>query len=207
MGAMNLGKLKAPKIVLRAALLVASVGILIYLVSAGIAASRLPEEFVRARQSAALTSQDIVDLAKLTSERLAEVNLLELEGDTIRALTVVADARASNQAAYGKAFELTQHLQALARSLEDVSSVTKQREGSEAVAIELALVSEFIIYTQKVDTFLDALERAIRFNVESNRAAAAAALDEVNAKVISINALNNAFRNAIGVFDAEDGEK
>lgn len=206
MGSMNFAKLKTPKILMRAALLLVGVGLLAYLVGSSVAASRLPEEFVRARQNAALTSQDIVDLTKLTSERLAEVNLLELKGDIVRALTVVADARTSNQAAYSKAFELTQDLQELAKSLGGVPSIAKQREGSEAVAIELSLVSEFIIYTQKVDTFLDALERAIRFNVESNRAAAAAALDEVNAKVVSINALNNAFRRAIGTFDAPEGE-
>lgn len=197
-------RLKLPKTILRAALLLVGVGVLIYAIGAGVAASRLPEEFVRARQSAAITSQHIVDLATLTSKKLAEVNLLDLEGETGRALALINDARASNAAAYGKAFELTQHLQTLAESLQGISSATKQREGSEAVAIELSLVSEFIIYTQKVDAFLDALERAIRFNVEANRAAAAAALDEVNVKVASINALNRAFRDVIGVFDAAE---
>ncbi|MFH0806336.1 MAG: hypothetical protein V1885_01270 [Candidatus Brennerbacteria bacterium] len=174
------------------------------MIGAGMAATRLPQEFVRARQGAAAVSQHIVDLATLTSEKMTEVNLSDLGGDAPRALTLMSDARASNAAAYGKAFELTQHLQALAKSLPGISSVTKQREGSEAVAIELSLVSEFIVYTQKVDAFLDALERAIRFNIEANRAAAAAALDEVNTKVVSINTLNKAFREAIGIFDASE---
>ena len=196
------GGVKSWKTIMRAALLLLGVGLLVYLIGAGVAASRLPEEFVRARTSAGITSQHIVDLAKLTNEKLAEVNLSELGGETVRALALIDDARASNRAAYGKAFELTQYLQQLAQSLGEVSSVVKQREGSEAIAIELSLVSEFIIYTQKVDLFLDALERAIRVNVEANRAAAAAALGEVNTKVVSINALNNAFREAIGIFDA-----
>jgi hypothetical protein len=197
-------RLKLPKTILRAALLLVGGGLLVYLIGAGVAASRLPEEFVRARQGAAAVSQHIVDLTALTGKKLSEVNLSDLQGETAQALVLLTDARASNASAYGKAFELTQHLQALAQSIQGISSATKQREGSEAVAIELSLVSEFIIYTQKVDTFLNALERAIRSNVETNRVAAAAALDEVNAKVASINTLNKAFRAAIGIFDAPE---
>lgn len=206
MAQMNFERFKAPKIILRAALLLTGIGILTYLIGAQVVASRLPEEFVRARQSAAVTSQQIVDLANLTSEKLAGVDLSDLGGETARALALLSDARAANASAYQKAFELTQHLQSLARALEGIPSVTKQREGSEAIAIELSLVSEFILYTQKVDAFLDALERAIRTDIEANRIAAAAALDEVNAKVISINALNRAFREAIGIFDKSEEE-
>lgn len=197
-------RLKLPKTVLRASLLVVGVGLALYLIGAKIAVSRLPDEFVRARQSAALTSQEIADLANLTGEKLAEVNLSDLSGQTTNALALIRDARASNETAYRKAFELTGHLQDLARSLEEVPSTTKQREGSEAIAIELSLVSEFIVYTQKVSSFLDALERAIRYNVEANRAAASNALTEVNVKVESINSLNRAFREAIGEFDAPE---
>lgn len=192
---------RMPKIFIRASLLLAGGGLLAYMVGAGVAASRLPDEFVRARQSVAAISQQIVDLSSLTGEKLSEVNLSDLRGETAQALMLISDARAANDSAYRKAFELTQRLQELAQSLKGVSSATKQREGAEAIAVELSLVSEFIIYTQKVDAFLDALERAIRLNIEANRAAAATALTEVNAKVISINALNNSFREAIGIFD------
>ncbi|MDP3974754.1 MAG: hypothetical protein Q8P88_00480 [Candidatus Jorgensenbacteria bacterium] len=200
-------QLKLPKTIVRAALLIIGGGLLAYFISASVVAFRLPEEFVRARQSAAAVSQHIVDLTALTGKKLTEVNLSDLEGETARALALLGDARQANEAAYGKAFELTERLQELARSLAEVSSVTKQREGSEAIAIELSLVSEFIIYTQKVDTFLDLLERAVRTNLASDRAATAAALDEVNEKVVSINALNRAFREAIGEFDAPEAEK
>lgn len=196
--------LKLPKTIVRAALFVIVGGVLAYVVGTNVVAFRLPDEFVRARQSAAAVSQHIVDLATLTSKKLAEVNLFDLEGETARALALITDARQANEAAYGKAFELTQRLQELARSLTEVSSVSKQREGSEAIAIELSLVSEFIIYTQKVDIFLDSLERAVRTNLVSDRAAAAAALDGVNEKVASINSLNRAFREAIGEFDASE---
>lgn len=195
---------KMPKIFIRASLLLAGGGLLAYLVGAGVAASRLPDEFVRARQSAAAISQQIVDLSALTGEKLSEVNLSDLRGETARALALISDARAANDSAYRKAFELTQRLQELAQSLKGVASVTKQREGSEAIAIELSLVSEFIIYTQKVEDFLQILERVVQTNMERDRVAAAAALDEVNEKVVSINQLNLSFRKAIGVFEAEE---
>lgn len=204
MGSMDFKKLRTPKMLFQAALLLAGGGFLVYLVGAGIAASRLPEDFVRARRSAGVVSQQIVDLSALTGAKLTEVNLSDLGGETARALALLADARASNAAAYGKAFELTQHLQALAQSLKGVSSVKKQRDGAEAISIELSLVSEFIVYTQKVDAFLDALERTLRFDTEEHRAAAAAALVEVNGKISSINALNASFRRAIGAFDISD---
>lgn len=194
-------RLKTPKILFRAALLLVGAGLLVYAIGLGVAASRLPEEFVKARQEAATVSQSIVDLATQTGEKLAEVNLSDLKGEESRALALLSDARTSNRAAYNKAFDLTQHLQTLAQSLEAVPSASKQRKGAEAIAVELSLVSEFIVYTQKVDAFLDALERVIRSNVEANRVAAASALDEVNRKVASINSLNQLFREAIGAFD------
>lgn len=191
----------------RAALLIIGGGFLAYFIGTSVVAFRLPDEFVRARQSAATVSQHIVGLTKLTSEKLSEVNLSDLKGESARALALISDARQANKAAYGKAFELTQYLKELAESLTNIRSATKQREGSKAIAIELSLVSEFIIYAQKVDMFLDALERAVRTNLPADRAATAAALDEVNIKVMSINNLNRAFREAIGEFDARDAGK
>lgn len=193
---------KLPKIILRATLLVAGAGLLIYFIGAQVASSRLPDEFVQARQSAAAVTGHIVALTKLTSEKLAEVNLSDLAGETSRALSLISDARAANDTAYRQAFELTQHLKNLAESLAGVSSPAKQREGSQAVAIELSLVSEFIVYTQKVDAFLNALARAVETNAEGDRNIARAALDEVNAEVVTINSLNQSFLEAIGQFDA-----
>ena len=201
---MNLNAFKAPKIIIRATLLIVGVAFLVYLIASGVQAFRFPDEFVQARAGAAAVSQHIVDLAVLTSDKLAEVNLSDLGGETAKALALLSDARAANRSAYGKAFELTQYLRALAESLKSVPSASKQREGSEAIAIELSLVSEFIVYTQEVDEFLDALERAIRSGAEADRAAAAAALSNVNERVASINSLNASFRQAIGVFDGEE---
>lgn len=197
-------KLKASKTLFKAALLLAVAGVLAYLIGAATVASRLPQEFARARQSVSAVSRQIVDLTALTSDRLAKVNLSDLNGETANARALIADARASNAAAYSKAFELTQHLQALAQSLPKVSSMKKQRDAAEAISIELSLVSEFILYTQKVDAFLDALDEAVRTNTDGARAAAADALRGVNEKVIAINALNDSFRRAIGIFDAAE---
>lgn len=162
----------------------------------------MPERFIEARKNAALVSEDIVRLTNNTNEKVAKINVLEIKGRGEEALALIQGARASNDAAYGKAFELSQNLKALAESLAEIKSTKEQRIAYEAVAVELSLVSEFISYTQILNTFLSNLTALILDNTIQNQNTVRASISAVNEKTAIINNLNKQFIERMSVFDS-----
>lgn len=162
----------------------------------------VPERFIDARKNAALVSGDIVRLANDTNDKIAQVNVLEIKGKTSDALALIQDARGSNGAAYTKAFELSQNLKTLAESLSDIRSPGEQRIAYEAIAIELSLVSEFISYTQVLNTFLGNLTTLVLDNTIQNQNIVRADISAVNEKTSSINNLNKQFIEKMKTFDS-----
>ncbi len=161
----------------------------------------LPETFISSRDNAAAISQEIVTLTNQTEKALEDANKLDIQGKGKDALGLINQARKKNNTAYEKAFELSGQLKNLAESLQNISGES-QRIAYEAVATELALVSEFIVYTKNVNTFLDELSSTISQNTQANRQAVQSALQEANGGVKKINALNNQFLQKMGEFDA-----
>lgn len=162
----------------------------------------LSQEFISTRNDAASVSQEIVNLTDQTDKALEDVNKLDIQGKKEQALGLIEDARKTNNDAYQKAFQLSGHLKSLTESLQSISNGESQRIAYEAIATELALVSEFIVYTKNVNQFLDELSSAISQNTSVNRQAAQSALDEANAEAKKINALNAQFLQKMGEFDA-----
>jgi len=162
----------------------------------------VPERFIQARKSAASVSEDIVRLTNDTNEKVAKINVLEIKGKGEEALALIQGARASNEAAYGKAFELSQNLKALAESLVEIRSLGEQRIAYEAVAVELSLVSEFISYTQALNTFLSNLTTLILDNTIQNQNTVRVSISAVNEKTAIINNLNRQFIERMKMFDS-----
>ncbi|KKU91518.1 MAG: hypothetical protein UY23_C0001G0124 [Candidatus Jorgensenbacteria bacterium GW2011_GWA1_48_11] len=162
----------------------------------------LPVNFLTARQNAAAISQKIVDLTVVTNQKISAANSLDLKNDSGPALALIKEARASNNEAYAETSALAVYLQQMAASLNKISSRSKQQVAYEAVAIELSLVSEFIVYTQKLNGFLDVLSRAIADDSFVLRQAASGDLAAVNSQAQKINALNSEFLRRIQIFDS-----
>ncbi len=161
----------------------------------------LPPEFLAARRSAALTSAQIVSLTNQTDDTIKQVNFSDLGGDSTQALALIENARSANREAYSKAFELTGYLQTLAGSLQAIPPGSGQGVAYEAVSVELSLVSEFILYTQQLNGFLDALGKAITSGTPADRSAAQAALAGVNTEVTKIDTINQQFLSKMQEFD------
>jgi len=90
----------------------------------------------------------------------------------------------------------------MAESLEQIKSLKSQRLAYEAVATELSLVSEFILYTGDLKNFLNNLAKTVAtdsavasLNVKQLRQA-------VNQRVSTINNLNQEFLLKIKDFDS-----
>lgn len=161
-----------------------------------------PKSFMDARQAASITSKQIVDLTNLTSEKIKQVNVSSLGGqEREQALSLIRDARATNTQAYQKAFELSQNLQRLAETLNEIKSADAQRIAYDSVATELSLVSEFIGYTQSLNTFLDNLGILVSSNTIKNQETVRANLQEVNSRAAQVNTLNNTFNQKMQQLD------
>lgn len=168
-------------------------------------AARPPQGFLAARQAAAATSKEIVDLTNQTSQKIKEINVPPLDGKTDQAMQLVNDARSTNTQAYQKAGELADELQTLAESLKDVQPAASQQIAYDAVATELSLVSQFITYTQDLNSFLDDLQALIAVDNVANQEAVRASLQKVNEAAATVNQLNDSFTAKMQQFDKSFG--
>lgn len=173
----------------------------VYIVTTVGERTHIPDEFIITKQETAKVGQKIVDLTKETNEKIRAVNISDFGGDPDSALSFIKEARDKNGEAYDQAVLLARYLQNLAASLYKIKSIESQRLAYEAVAVELALVGEFIIYTQKLDKFLDNLSRAVITDSTRARKIVADSLNEVNVGVISINKLNEEFNSKMTIFE------
>ncbi len=189
---------KRKKLAVRGGLLLVSLGVVGYATYAAFSSSpALPASFLEAWRSAAKVSAEVVRLTEDTNRSIARVNALDAGGDAPQALLGIREARERNTLAYGKAVELTRELQRLAESLNDIPSAAGQRLAYEAVATELSLVSEFIVYTESLNRFLDRVAQALTSHSAADRGAVESALEEVNLRARKINELNDFFLRTI----------
>lgn len=162
---------------------------------------RLPSSFTEARDKAALASQEIVRLTNETSETIKEVNALERVGDYVRAREVLNRAEKSNEAAHQQAIVLSVELEGLAESLVGVRKSNSQRLAYQAVAVELSLVTQFINYTDQVNSFLEELAAVLEGIISPNRNSLEAKLRSANEMAKRINDLNAEFQERMKEFD------
>ncbi len=177
------------------------IGVLVYFAVSGTKAA-VPPSFTTARQNAASVSHDIVALTTSVNQNIQAANAAEAKGDTNAVLAAIGDARTANAAAYEKAFALSQNLQQMTQALTEINPASSRQMASEAVAIELSLVSEFIAYTGSLNDFLNTLARSIAVNGLSGNSAVAAALKVVNDRAATIDKLNQEFNQKMDAFDA-----
>jgi hypothetical protein len=164
-------------------------------------AMNLPQDFIIARQNAAVVSQRIVDLTSATRDKINAANISELAGDNNKTQQFIGEARTTNNEAYQSASNLAEFLKNLAGSLSTLQSTASQRIAYQAIATELSLVSEFIVYTQNLNSFLDALSAAGEGNTPARKTAIEATLKKTNNSARIINDLNKEFLSRMASFD------
>ncbi|MEK7630036.1 MAG: hypothetical protein AAB432_01470 [Patescibacteria group bacterium] len=193
---------KKNKITIRIIISIIALGLLVYLFKIvyhpGI---QLPANFINSREQAALVSQKIVELTTRTANKISSLNVPSVASNPNEALLLIRDARETNSEAYNQAFELSQNLQKLGESLSQIKDTYSQQTAYEALATELSLVSQFIIYTQNLNSFLDKLSVFINAGSSANQMAVKDALAEVNDRANAINKLNQDFLSKMADFD------
>ena len=162
---------------------------------------QLPSSFTEARDKAALASQEIVRLTNETSDTIKEVNSLERAGNYAKARETLEKAEKSNEAAHQQAINLSTELQGLAESLVGVRKSNSQRLAYQAVAVELSLVTQFINYTDQVNSFLEELAAVLDGLITPNRQSLENKLRSANEMAKRINDLNAEFQERMKEFD------
>ncbi len=166
----------------------------------GSAAANLPPNFLISRQEASVISQNIVDLTNKTDEKIAEANAADLAGDKVKAKALIEDAQNMNKEAYQAASDLAAQLKILTESLATMNP-SSQRLAYEAVATEFSLVSEFIVYTQNLNGFLEKLLVSMETDVKVSKEDIASALQSTNDSAKKINSLNTEFNARMKTLD------
>jgi len=160
-----------------------------------------PASFTEARREAASTSQEIVQLTSAAISSISEVNRLVDQGRKAEAFRLIDQAEDINDQAHGKAFELSRTLQALTESLGEIGSIERIQIAYEAIATELSLVNEFLGYTEQLEKFLSDLRTVVGNGTPENKSRVSSSLRAVNAKIASINELNQEFLDKMREFD------
>ena len=168
--------------------------------SGGSASTNLPPNFLISRQEASVISQNIVDLTNKTDAKIAEANAADLAGDKVKAKALVEDAQNINKDAYQAASDLAAQLKILTESLATMNP-SSQRLAYEAVATEFSLVSEFIVYTQNLNGFLEKLLVSMETDVQVSKEDIANALQNTNDSAKKINSLNTEFNARMKALD------
>jgi hypothetical protein len=196
-------KEKRTKAIITGAVLVCAIALIVLLArgSSGGPTIVLPEDFVRARQNASQVSQRIVDLTTFTAGKIAAANTSNGSGNVSQTETLINEARSANDEAYRSASDLASYLKDLAGSLSTIQSVSSQRLAFEAIATEMSLVSEFIVYTQNLNDFLDNLSLFVKPGSSVKSSEVNAALQKTNKSAERINDLNEEFNTRMTRFD------
>jgi hypothetical protein len=160
----------------------------------------VPAGFASARQQGALIAQNIVDLSNQSTNDLTQVNSLDKSGDYTNALVITTNIITKNQTLHDQALSLSGQIEAMAKSLPDISSSDARQAALDAISSRLALVSELINYSGDLEHLLVTLQG--HFTGASIKAGDVQAIvNQINTDVNAINNFNNQAQQSMVQFD------
>jgi flagellar basal body-associated protein FliL len=163
--------------------------------------SSAPADFAQAREQGALIAQSIVDLSNQSTNGLAQVNGLDKSGDYTSALVLTTNIITKNQALHDQAVSLSDQIEAMAKSLPEISSSDARQTALDAISSRLALVSELITYSGDLQKLLSTLQS--HFTGASIKPGDVQAIvNQINTDVNAINNFNSQAQQSMAQFDA-----
>jgi hypothetical protein len=162
--------------------------------------SGVPKDFTQAREQGALIAQNIVDLSDQSTNELTQVNNLDKSGDYTDALVITTNIITKNQTLHDQAVSLSDQIEAMAKSLPDISSTDARQAALNAISSRLALVSELINYSSDLENLLVTLQG--HFTGATIQAGDVQTIvDQINTDVNAINNFNSQAQQAMVQFD------
>jgi len=160
----------------------------------------VPQGFIEARQQGALIAQNIVDLSNQSTNDLAQVNSLDKSGDYTDALVLTTNIISKNETLRDQATSLSSQIEAMAKSLPEISSSEAQQAALDAISSRLALVSELINYSNDLNKLLVTLQGHFT-GTSIKRGDVPTIVDQINTDVNAINNFNSQAQSSMVQFD------
>ncbi len=181
-------------------LAVAAIPILVLAVYAVSTGKIFGSSAAREQQTADTLTREMIALTAQTNQKIHSINLSDLHGDSAKARALIDEARQTNDQAHEKAVRLASELESWTKSLSGISSPAGQKQAYEMVALESALISQFIDYTKELNNFFDVLGAAVTTNNQASRARVEQSLTEVNKKIAAVNNTSDEFLKKAAAF-------
>jgi flagellar basal body-associated protein FliL len=163
--------------------------------------SGAPADFTQARAQGALIAQNIVDLSNQSTANLTQVNSMDKAGNYTDALVLTTNIITKNQALHDQAVALSDQIEAMAKSLPEISSSDARQAALDAISSRLALVSELINYSGDLEHLLVTLQG--HFTGASIKPGDVQTIvDQINTDVNAINNFNGQAQQSMTQFDA-----
>jgi len=160
----------------------------------------VPAGFTQAREQGALIAQSIVDLSNQSTNDLVQVNDLDKSGDYTNALVITTNIITKNQTLHDQAISLSNQIEAMAKSLPDISSPDARQAALDAISSRLALVSELINYSGDLEKLLVTLQGHFTGAV-IKPGDVQAIVNQINTDVNAINNFNSQAQGSMVRFD------
>ena len=162
--------------------------------------ANVPADFTQAREQGALIAQTLRPLQPVT-DGLAQVNTLDKSGDYTNALVLTTNIITKNQTLHDQAISLSDQVEAMAKSLPEISSSDARQAALDTISSRLALVSELISYSGDLLKLLATLQG--HFTGASIKPGDVQTIvDQINTDVNAINNFNTQAQQSMTQFDA-----
>jgi len=163
--------------------------------------SFVPPQFTEARNKSGLIAKEIVALTEESLKNLDVISLNDRQYNFGKALSLVREEleRAKNSRA--KAVELTEQLDAMARGASGITPSSARNLAMQAVADELSLISNLIVYNDALNGLLQTLEFKFSGDIRYDSQDVQNLIKSMNIEAKTINDLNESFNQKMQQLD------
>ena len=162
--------------------------------------SRVPEEYVQAREEATKISREIVGLGNEVNQSLVEIAAKNNIRDYSAALSVARSGAGQINQIGVKAQELLGALEGMVESVERVRPESAVKAGKDAISVGIKMVERLIIYSNLSSDLIKTIETKLGGgNVKEGDIQKI--IDDINSEVRFINSLSGDYGVLIKQFD------
>lgn len=164
-------------------------------------ASFVPPAFSEARRQGASISSEIVALLGDSLKGLEKISEEDKNYHFSNALSLVLIELDRTNTARKKALDLSSSLDAMARSVKDISPVKAKNIAMQAVSQEVSLIGHLIVYNDTLRGLLETLQYKFSGDIRYDADDVQKSIISLNSEAKDVNSLNDSFNAIMGEFD------
>ncbi len=161
----------------------------------------LPDSFLEANAAASQISRFITNSTNESVKKLEEINLEHKAGNYEKAFYMTIEEIKKNNQVREQALLLSNELQKMAASAQDIKSPKAQQLIIQAISSEIALVTHLLIYNEYWNLLLENLKnKFLGLSPEFSEVKTSELIEKINNEVVTINELNRKYHTLIEEF-------